>query len=176
MTEPYALEIATTALALLILALLVTDWHVPRWLPRHQLLCKLLTAVCMHMLRMDYACTTMAFLLPTFGKRPQEEGGAARKRTATMSPATEQTLGTPTDTNATMQNPQNGPPMQASSSAAESDAATEHIAAGSMMLHGMESLLQSQTRHATEHIAPASLGSTCEASQGSGDLTIKPPC
>ena len=73
----------------------------------------------------------------------------------------------------TMQNPQNGPPMQASSSAAESDAATEHIATGSMMLHGMESLLQSQTRHATEHIAPASLGSTCEASQGSGDLTIK---
>ena len=56
----------------------------------------------------------------------QEEGGAARKRSATMSPATEQTLETPTDTNATMQNPQNGPPMQASSSAAESDASTEH--------------------------------------------------
>ena len=92
-TEPSAPEIATTALALLILALSVTDWHVPRWLPRHQLLCKILTAVCMHTLRMDYACTTMAFLLPTFRKRPQKEGGAARKRRATMSPATEQTWG-----------------------------------------------------------------------------------
>ena len=46
-----------------------------------------------------------------------------------MSPATEQTLGTPMDTTATMQNHHNSPPMQASSSAAESDAATEHIAA-----------------------------------------------
>ena len=51
----------------------------------------------------------------------QEEGGTARKRTATISSATEQTLGTPTDTNAT---------MQASSTAAEADAATEHVAAG----------------------------------------------
>ena len=127
--EPSAPETATAALALHILTLSATDWHVPRWLPCHELLCKMLTAVCMHTLQTDYACTTMAFLLPTFGKRPQEEGGAARKRTATMSPATEQTLGTPTDTNSTMQNPQNDPPMQASSSAAESDAATEHIAA-----------------------------------------------
>ena len=141
MTEPSAPETATAALALLILTLSATDWHVPRWLPRHQLLCKMLTAMCMHTLRTDYACTTMAFLLPTFGKRPQEEGGAARKRTATMSPATEQTLGTPTDTNSTMQNPQNGLPMQASSSAAESDAATEHIAAGAETIMSMQAIV-----------------------------------
>ena len=170
-TEPSAQEIATTALALGILSLSAIDWHVPRWLPRHQLLCQILTAMCMQLLRMDSAYTTLAFLLPTFGKRPREESDAARKRTVTMSPATEQTLGTPMDTTATMQNHHNSPPMQASSSAVESDAATEHIATGSMMLYGMGSLLQSQTRHATEHIAPASLGSTCEASQGSGDIT-----
>jgi len=83
----------------------------------------------------------MAFLLPTFGKRAQEESGAARKRTATMSPATEQTLGTPMDTNSTMQNPQNGLPMQASSSAAESDAATEHIAAGAETIMSMQAIV-----------------------------------
>ena len=128
-TEPSAQEIATTALALVILSLSAIDWHVPRWLPRHQLLCQILTAMCMQTLRMDCAYTTIAFLLPTFGKRPREEGDAARKRTVTMSPATEQTLGTPMDTKATMQNPENDPPMQASSSAAESDADTDHIAA-----------------------------------------------
>ena len=149
-SELSAPEIATTACALLILALSVTDWHVPQWLPRHQLLCKILTAVCMYTLRVDYACTTMAFLLPTFGKRPQEEGGAARKRTATMSPATEQTLGTPTDTNATMQNPQNGPPMQASSSAAESDAATEHIAAGAETIMSMQDIVTECSAFSTD--------------------------
>ena len=67
-TEPSAQEIATTALALVILSLSAIDWHVPRWLPRHQLLCKILAAMCMQLLRMDSAYTTLAFLLPTFGK------------------------------------------------------------------------------------------------------------
>ena len=67
-TEPSAQEIATTALALVILSLSAIDWHVPRWLPRHQLLCQILTAMCMQTLRMDSAYTTLAFLLPTFGK------------------------------------------------------------------------------------------------------------
>ena len=58
-----------------------------------------------------------------------------------MSPATEQTLGTPTDTNAAMQNPQNVPPMQASGSAAESDAATEHILAGAETIMSMETIV-----------------------------------
>ena len=153
LTIASAPETATAALALLVLTLSDTDWHVPRWLPRHQLLCKMLTAMCMHTLRTDYACTTMAFLLPTFGKRPQEEGGTARKRTATnptMSPATEQTLGTPTDTNSTMQNPQNGPPMQASSSAAESDAATEHIAAGAETTMSMDAIVTEPSTLSTD--------------------------
>ena len=67
-TEPSAQEIATITLALLILSLSVADWHVPRWLQHHQLLCRLLTAMCMHTLRMDCRCTIMAFLLPTFGR------------------------------------------------------------------------------------------------------------
>ena len=58
-----------------------------------------------------------------------------------MSPATEQTLGIPMDTNSTMQNPQNGLPMQASSSAAESDAATEHIAAGAETIMSMQAIV-----------------------------------
>ena len=40
-------EIATTTLALLSLVLAVTDWHVPRWLPRHQLLCQIVSAAVM---------------------------------------------------------------------------------------------------------------------------------
>ena len=104
----------------------------------------------MHTLRMDYACTTMAFLVPTFGKRPQKEGGDARKRRATMSPATEQTLGTPMDTNATMQNPQTRAPMQASSSAAESDAATEHIAARAETLMSMQAIVTEFSAFSTD--------------------------
>jgi hypothetical protein len=58
-----------------------------------------------------------------------------------MSPATEQTLGTPMDTTATMQNHHNSPPMQASSSAAESDAATEHIAAGAETTMSLDAIV-----------------------------------
>ena len=64
----YQINAVTITLALLILSLSVADWHVPRWLQHHQLLCRLLTAMCMHTLRMDCRCTIMAFLLPTFGR------------------------------------------------------------------------------------------------------------
>ena len=139
--EPTAQDIAITALALVILSLSAIAWHVPRWLPRHQLLCQILTAMCMQTLRMDCAYTTIAFLLPTFGKRSREEGDAASKRTVSMIPATEQTLGTPMDTKATMQNRHNSPPMQASSSAAESDAAKEHNAAGAETTMSLEAIV-----------------------------------
>ena len=84
-------------------------------------------------LRMDLACTAMAFLLPTFGKRPQDQEGASRKRATPTPPATEQEAGRP--------------------------GATQHIA------HEPDAV--------AEHIALASLGSTCEASPGSGDMTIE---
>ena len=58
-----------------------------------------------------------------------------------MSPATQQTLGTPMDTKATTQSRRNSPPMQASSSAAESDAATEHIAAGAETIMSMQAIV-----------------------------------
>ena len=57
---------------------------------------------------------------------------------------TEQTLGTPTDTKVTMQNPQNGPPMQAISSAAESDADTAHTAAGAETTMCMKAIVIDQ--------------------------------
>ena len=95
----------------------------------------------MHSLRMDGACTTMAFLLPTFGKRPQEERGAARKRTATMTPTSAQTLGTATETKAAMQNPENDPAMPATGSASSSDVATEHIAGGPETTMSMEAIV-----------------------------------
>ena len=133
-------EIATTTLALLSLVLAVTDWHVPRWLPRHQLLCQIVSAAVMHTLRMDDRCTIMAFLVPTFGKRPQTESGAARKRTATMGPSTEQTQDTPTDTITTTQNTQDGPPVQGSISADESDDATQHIAAEAEAMTSMQAI------------------------------------
>ena len=49
-TEPSAQEIATITLALLILSLSGADWHVPRWLQHHQLLCQLLTAMCLSLI------------------------------------------------------------------------------------------------------------------------------
>ena len=90
----------------------------------------------------------MAFLLPTFGKRPLDQGDTSRKRTTATRPATERTPGTPADAEATTQDPENAPLLRCSGCAAEPDAATEHI-------------------------APASLGSAREASPGSGDMTIK---
>ena len=63
-----AQEIATIALALLILILSIIDWHVPRWVRGQQLLCRILTAMSMQTLRMELACTVMAFLLPILEK------------------------------------------------------------------------------------------------------------
>jgi hypothetical protein len=47
--------------------------------------------MCMHAMQQDSACTVMALVLPTFGKRPQEQGGAPKKRATTTSHATERT-------------------------------------------------------------------------------------
>ena len=51
----------------------------------------------------------MALLLLTFGKRPQDQGSAPTKRAAATSPATEQTLRTPTVASASMQDLRNAP-------------------------------------------------------------------
>ena len=48
---------------------------------------------------------------------------------------------TPTDTNATMQNLRNDPQMQASSTVAESDAATEKVAAGAETIMSMQAIV-----------------------------------
>ena len=116
----------------------------------------------MQALRMDLACTAMAFLLPTFGKRPQEEGGTARKRTATMSPATEQTPGTPTDTKVTVPNSQSSPSMQPSSSAVESGAATEHAAAGAEITTCMKAIVTEWNTLTTDYATERSVGSAAE--------------
>ena len=71
-SAPSAQKIATIALALLILSLSIIDWHVPRCFRSHQLLCRILTAMSMQALRVELACTVIAFLLPTFGKRSQD--------------------------------------------------------------------------------------------------------
>ena len=84
----------------------------------------------------------------SMGKRPQDQGSTSRKRSTPTRPATEQTPEIPADAIATMQDPGNASILRCSDSAVEPDAATEHI-------------------------APASLGSTCEASPGSGDMTRK---
>ena len=121
-TGPSAKETAIIQLALLILCLSLMDWHVPRWVPCQQLQCRILTAMSMHALRMDCACTAIAFFLPTFGKKP-----TPGKRTTATSLATEQTPATHTDTDATMQDPGDAPLLWSNGSGAESDAATEHI-------------------------------------------------
>ena len=147
-SAPSAQKIATIALALLILRLSIIDWHVPRCFRSHQLLCRILTAMSMQALRVELACTVIAFLLPTFGKRSQDQGSTSRKRSTPTRPATEQTPEIPADAEATMQDPGNASILRCSDSAVEPDAATEHI-------------------------APASFGSAGEASSGCGDMTIK---
>ena len=97
---------------------------------------------------MGLVCTAMAFLLSTFGKRPNDQGDASRKRTTASRSATQQTPETLADAEATMQDLGNVQLLRHSGSAAEPDVATEHI-------------------------APVSLVSTCEALPGSGDMTIK---
>ena len=95
-----------------------------------------------------YKRQVIAFLLPTFGKRLQDQGNTSRKRSTLTRPATEQTPEIPADAEATMQDPGNASILRCSDSAVEPDAATEHI-------------------------APASFGSAGEASSGCGDMTIK---
>jgi len=85
LTGPSLHEMSTIAIALLTLLLALLDWHVP------PVTCRILTAMCMHAIRMDSACTFMALLLPTFGKRAQDRRNSPRKRATTTSPATEQT-------------------------------------------------------------------------------------
>lgn len=85
LTLPSLQEMATTAIALFSLMLALLDWHVP------PITCRILTAMCMHAIQQDSACTVMALLLPTFGKRPQEERGAPKKRATTAGHATERT-------------------------------------------------------------------------------------
>ena len=95
----------------------------------------------------DYACIAMAFLFPTFGKRASaQETGSSNKRAATEpSPGT-----VTTDTNATMQNPQNGLRMQANSTATESDAATEHVAAGAETIMPMQAIVAQFSASSTD--------------------------
>jgi hypothetical protein len=102
----------------------------------------------MQALRTELVYTVIAFLLPTFGKRSQDQGSTSRKCSTPTRPATEQTPGIPADAEATMQDPGDASILQCSDSAVEPDAATEHI-------------------------APVSLVSTCEASPVSGDMTTK---
>jgi hypothetical protein len=85
LTGPSLHEMATIGIALFTLLLALLDWHVP------PVTCRILTAMCMHAVRMDSACTFMALLLPTFGKRAQDRRNSPRKRATTTSPATEQT-------------------------------------------------------------------------------------
>ena len=54
-------EMATTAIALFSLMLALLDWHVP------SITCRILTAMCMHALQQDSACTVMALLLHCHG-------------------------------------------------------------------------------------------------------------
>ena len=126
-SAPSAQKIATIALALLILSLSIIDWHVPRCFRNHQLLCRILTAMSMQALRVELACTVIAFLLPTFGKRSQDQGSTSRKRSTPTRPATEQTPEIPAGAEATMHDPRNASILRCSDSAVEPDAATEHI-------------------------------------------------
>ena len=69
-SAPFAQEIATIALALLVLSLSIIDWHGPPWGRSQLLLCRI---------RMDLACTAIAFVLPTLGKRAQVQRATSRK-------------------------------------------------------------------------------------------------
>merc|ERR1712122_19354 len=69
----------------------------------------------------------MALLLPTFGRRPQDQGSTPRKRTT----ATGQTRRTPSDAGASTQDLINAPPLASSCSSTVADAATERIQLGS---------------------------------------------
>ena len=59
-------------LAVTSLFLAARDWHVPQFISYHYILCRFLSAICMHALfPYSLTFTCLAFLYPTFGKRPQ---------------------------------------------------------------------------------------------------------
>ena len=85
-------EHATLLLSTLCLMLVMMNWHVPRSMGCHMFLCRSLSAMCMQCFRADYACIAMAFLFPTFGKRPAEQvTEGCSERDAATSSATERT-------------------------------------------------------------------------------------
>ncbi len=63
---------ANLAIAWLSLGLSIMGWHVPQTLADHSQICRILSALAMHCLYDDYKCVALAFLLPTFGKRPKD--------------------------------------------------------------------------------------------------------
>ena len=144
-------ELARLLLSVLCLMLAMMSWHVPRFIGCHMLLCRTLSALCMQCFCADYTCIAMAFLFPTFGKRlAGQKTESSSKRTAAISPATELSPGTPTDTEATMQDPGNAARLRSSGSAAEPDAATEHIAVEAEASMSMDAIVTESTAHPTD--------------------------
>ena len=81
----------------------------------------------------DYACIAVAFLFPTFGKRASgQETGSINKRAAT-----EPSPGTVTST-------------ESHYAAAESDAATEHVAAGAETIMSMQAIVTEFSASSTD--------------------------
>ena len=57
-------------LAMLVLLLAASDWHVPQYLPFHSLMCRTLSCMCCYVLRSAYPMlVAVAFFVPTFGKQ-----------------------------------------------------------------------------------------------------------
>lgn len=152
LTGPSLHEASTIAIALFTLLLALLDWHVP------PVTCRILTAMCMHAIRVDSACTFMALLLPTFGKRAQDRRNSPRKRATTTSPATEQTgdaamtpasespaLSQPTDLSqsSASTDPMNLPvlPIVAETREPTGHGATEHIAVETEASMSMDDIL-----------------------------------
>ena len=83
-------------LAMLVLLLAASDWHVPQHLPFHSLMCRTLSCMCCYVLRSAYPMlVAVAFFVPTFGKqgrlsfapssaaKPASASGAAEAAPAT---------------------------------------------------------------------------------------------
>ena len=126
------------------------------------LLCRNLSALCMQCLRADYASIAMAFLFPTFGKRPKEqEKDGCGKRAAVTSSATERTPREPA-----------AEPVDATSLGSSGNAVTERVPPNALDQQADVAEPTSVATAADEHSLRASLDDVLVRLQSSNHANV----
>ena len=127
---------ARPALAVTCLCLSIIGWHVPPKVRDNFRICQLLSSVAVYSIDGDYVHAAAAFLIPSFGKRPQISQDQARKRTRSAYSGSAQTSDAGDDES-----------VRPAESSEATDAATEHVAAETDASMSMDDIVAELSTH-----------------------------